>query len=93
MVKWIQLQGSEVSISWKKEGMYRPVLVPCNCIQILLIMEGYTRAALKVVPPILLSCPTISKLDIGGIAVEVESSHQYSVTFCCCLLDSSRGAV
>lgn len=29
----------------------------------------------------------------GGIAVEVESFQQYSVTFCCCATYDSRGAV
>jgi len=29
-------------------------------------------------PPILLSWPTTSEVDIGGMAVEVEPAHQYS---------------
>ena len=36
--------------------------------------------------------PTVSKVD-GGMAVEDEPSHQYSITFCCCATDGSRGAV
>ena len=36
---------------------------------------------------------TISEVDVGGMVVEAESSHQYSVTFCCCETDGSRGAV
>ena len=43
--------------------------------------------------PIFLYWPTISEADIGGMAVEAESSHQYSVTCCCCVTDGSRGAV
>jgi len=39
------------------------------------------------------SCPTVSEVDAGGIAVEVEPFHQYFVTFCCCVTDGSRGAV
>ena len=36
------------------------------------------RAALKVMPPILLWWPTTPEADVCGIlAVEVESSHQY----------------
>ena len=31
--------------------------------------------------------------NVGGMAVEVEPSHQYPVTFCCCVTDVSRGAV
>lgn len=35
-------------------------------------------------PPILLCGPTTSEAnDGGGIAVEVEPSHQYSIIFCC----------
>lgn len=33
------------------------------------------RAALKVMPPILLCQPTKSEVDVGGAAVEVEHSH------------------
>jgi len=35
----------------------------------------------------------MSDVDVGGIAVEVEPSCQYSFTFCCCVTDGSRGAV
>ena len=35
----------------------------------------------------------MSDVDVGGIAVEVEPSCQYSITFCCCVTDGSRGAV
>ena len=43
-------------------------------------------------PPIL--CWLVwSEMDVGGMAVEVESSHQCSVTFCGCATDGSRGAV
>jgi len=46
----------------------------------------------KVTPPISFSWPMTSEEDVGGMAVEVEPSHQYSVT-CCCMTDGSRGAV
>ena len=36
------------------------------------------RAALKVMPPILFCWPTMSEADVGGEAVGVEPSHQYS---------------
>ena len=36
---------------------------------------------------------TMSEVDIGGMAVEVEPSHQYSATFCCCVTGGSTGAV
>jgi len=35
----------------------------------------------------------MSEADVGGMAAEVEPSHQYSATFCCCVTDGSRGAV
>jgi len=33
----------------------------------------------------------VSEADVGGMAVEAESSHQYSVTFCCCVTDAAEG--
>jgi len=30
---------------------------------------------------------TTSEADVGGMAVEVKPSHQYSFTFCCCATD------
>ena len=53
----------------------------------------YTRAALKVMPPILLCWPMTLEADVGGVAVEAGPSHQYSVAFCCHVTDGSRGAV
>jgi len=57
------------------------------------LFQIYTKAAPKVMPPILLCWPTTSKVDVGGMAVEVESSHRYAVVFCICATDDSRGAV
>ena len=51
------------------------------------------RPALKVMALILLCWLTMSETDVGGMAVGVEPSHQYSVTFCCHVTDGSRGAV
>ena len=51
------------------------------------------RSALKIVPPISLCWPTMPEADIGGMAVEVEPSCQYSIPFCCHMTDGSRGAV
>ena len=45
------------------------------------------RAALKVMPPILLYWPTVLEVDVGGMAVEAEP------TFCCHATDGSSGAV
>ena len=52
-----------------------------------------TGPALKVMPSILFCWPTMSDVDVGGMAVEAEPSHQYSVTFCCHVTDGSGGAV
>jgi len=53
----------------------------------------FMRAAVKVMPPILLCWPTMSRVDAGGMAVEVDPSHQYSITFCCHETASNRRAV
>ena len=37
--------------------------------------------------------PTTSGADVCDEAVEVEPSHQYSITFCCHVTDGRRGAV
>ena len=57
------------------------------------VVQKYTRATPKVIPPTLLCWPTVSEADVDGIAVEAEPSHQYSVTCCCCVTVGSRGAV
>ena len=48
-----------------------------------------TRAALKVMPPILVCCPTTSEADIGG-TVEVQPFDQYSITFCCPVTEGKK---
>ncbi len=39
------------------------------------------RAALKVMPPILLCWPMMSEVDVGGMAVEVEPSPSIPLHF------------
>jgi len=51
------------------------------------------RAALKVMPPILLCWPPMSEVDVGGVVAEVEPSHRYPITCCCHVTDGSRGAL
>ena len=51
------------------------------------------KAAPKVMPPISLYWPTAAEIDVGGAAVEVEPSSQYSVTCCCHVTDGSRGTL
>ena len=50
-------------------------------------------ATFKIVSPVLLCWPTKSEAYVGGMAVEVEPSHQYSIRFYFCVTDGSRGAV
>ena len=51
------------------------------------------KAALKVMPPILLHWPTRSDINVDGMEVEIEPSHQYSIALYCCVTDGSRGTV
>lgn len=51
-----------------------------------------TRAAPKVVPPILWCRPRISEANVGGTAVEIELFCHYPITFRCCATGGSRGA-
>jgi len=53
----------------------------------------YTKTAPKVMPPIVLCWPMTPEVDAGGMAVEVEPSHQYSIVYCCCATDGSRGPI
>ena len=43
-------------------------------------------------PSILWCWPMPSEADVGGMAVEVEPSHQYPIKFYCHVTDGSRGA-
>ena len=45
----------------------------------------------KIMPPILLCQLKMSQVDVDGMAVQVEPSRQYSITFCCCATNGSRG--
>jgi len=58
-----------------------------------LIFGSNTRAAPKLMPPILLCWPTTSEANVVDMTVEVEPSRQYSVKFYCRATDDSRGAV
>ena len=63
------------------------------CVYTCVHIHTFARAALEVIPPILLCRPTMSEMDVGGMAVEAEPSRPYSVTFCCHVTDGSRGTV
>lgn len=43
--------------------------------------------------PILTCLPTTLEVDVAGMAVDVELSHQYHITFHCHVTDGSKGAV
>ena len=51
------------------------------------------RAAPKVMPATLLCWLTVSEVDVGGMAVDGEPSHQYPITRCCRVTDGSRGTL
>jgi len=53
-------------------------------------ISSYTRAALKVTPPICLCWAMISEADADGRALEAEPSWQYSFAFCCHVTNDSR---
>ena len=49
------------------------------------------KAAPEVMPPVSLCWPTVSEVDVAGLAVEAEPSRQNSLTSCCCVADGGRG--
>ena len=59
------------------------------CVYIQNIYEGSSESNASYF--IMLS--VMSEADVAGMAVEFEPSHQYLITFYCCVTDSSRGAV
>lgn len=50
-------------------------------------------AAPKVMPHILLYCLTTPEADIAVTEVDIDSSSQYSITFCFYVTNGRRGAV
>ena len=58
-----------------------------------MLSNSAMRDAPQEASPISFCLPTMSEADVGGMAVVVESSHQYSVTFRYRVTDGSRGAV
>lgn len=57
------------------------------------ILICFKRAAPKIMLRILLCWPTMSEVDIDGMAVEAGTSHSYSITLYCHKTDGSRGEV
>jgi len=53
----------------------------------------YMRAPPKVTPPIFMMLAHSVRGECWCMVVDVESSHQHSIAFCCCETDGSRGAV
>ena len=77
----------------KIEMVEKPVQV-CDRKKIKLpVFTKATRAVPTVMPPLLLCWTMKSVVDVGGLAVEVEPSCQYSITFCYHVTDDSRGVV
>lgn len=48
-------------------------------------------ATFKEMPTVLLWWPTTSEAIVGGLAVEDETTYQYSAKFCCLAADCNRG--
>ena len=57
------------------------------------ICTGSMRAALKVMPPILIYWSMTLEVDVRGMAVEVEPFYLCSIAFCCHATNGSREAV
>ena len=62
------------------------------CLVEWILVDGM-RAFPKVMPSVLFYWSTISEADAGGMAVEAEPSHQYSITCCYRETNDSREAV
>ena len=71
--------------------------ISCLCFYFFILLYSHfckcTRAAPTVMLHILWCWPMISEVGVGGMAVKVEPSRQYSITFCYWVADGSRGAV
>ena len=61
--------------------------------QLIFLLGVVKRTALKVMLLVLYSWPTTAEDDDGGMAVEIEPSHQHPIRSCCRVTDGSRGAV
>jgi len=75
-------------IQQKSILLYFETISPCP----ITYTHPSVHTALKVIPPTLFNWPTTSEAIVGVRAVEV-TSHQYSVSFCSCVMDGSREAV
>ena len=66
-----------------------------NCIFVLFggLFVSFVFFKILSLPPTLLYWPTMSEVDVCGVAVEAEPFHQCSITLCCCATDGSRGAL
>lgn len=51
------------------------------------------KAAVGIIPPMLLFWLTISEVDIGSMEVEVEHSHQYPLNFIAVQQMAAQGTV
>jgi len=49
------------------------------------------EGCIKIMHLILLCCPMMSEVVVGGITAEVEPSHQYSIIFCCRVKIATEG--
>jgi len=98
---WIAAAAIELAwcTSFTKTRSCVPLDLCCCCLLVKIRFVTYMHelyfmgAALKVVLPVLWSWPVTSEADVGGMAAEVEPSHQHPIPCCCCVTDGSRGAL
>lgn len=97
-----QKPSKRLNTAGQKKVMHFSVLL-LQSLQLLPLLPYYNntcmqtgrqrRKAPKVSPSILLCWPTTSQNSFGDMAVEIECSHQFCITFCCHATQGSRGTV
>ena len=96
LIIWLCKTGSSVMVRFHLYIMMRTQIVLvkavwilslkwCLTITIQIASDRSTRAALKVIPPVLWCWSMTSEADGGGMAVEAEPSHQYSIASLRCV--------
>jgi len=95
-------KGTQGVLSWRKVHMLRglPAAWLYRYSALLVMVRQAVKAAQasmgadpKIMPCILLSGHRNIRRRVGGMVVEIEPSHQHSISLCCCATDGSRGAV
>ena len=88
--KWCSLWYETGSPNWKLKNFGNTCAL--QVAPSLIVHSFVWRLLQRVTAPILLCQLTTSKVDVGGMALEVKPSHQHPVICCCCATDGGRGA-